>query len=177
MSGASSVRVALAVLILAAVSLWWMLREPDRAARAPATAVVALVADPPTSIATAVAPPEREIAGDGIAVMAAGTGDHSADEPRHPHPITPVHERNFRQINMVAVLNGSMDTGDVEELRRANRQYRNEYPEAKLLQEGYDLIADCLDRRTPATRTAAERYWENEIASNLRRYVRRHCLD
>jgi hypothetical protein len=168
--------IGLAVLLFSAIIMWWMFREPGTAPEATKPIRV----DPPVAEPEHVAPPpapQREIAGDGIAVMAEGPSDDSTTAPRHPHPITPVHERNFRQINMVAVLNSAMDTQDVEELRRANRQYRDEYPEANLLQDGYDVIADCLERRTAETRAAAQRYWETQVASNLRRYVRRHCLD
>jgi hypothetical protein len=168
--------VGAAALLFAAAFLWWLFREPEPRRT---TAPVDLVA-PTANVLPAPAaepPPPQETTNDGIAVMARGSADNSQAAPRHPHPITPAHERNFRQLNMVAVLNGAMDVGDVEELRRANRVYREEYPEATLLQEGYDLIADCLEQRSQATRAAAERYWGTAIASNLRRYVRRHCLE
>ena len=168
--------VGLGVLLVAAASLWWLFREPEPL-HAAAT-IVQMVTPPETKAAPAPPPAAHPVtANDGIAMMAAGSGDHSTDAPKHPHPITPTHERNFRQISLVAVMNGAMDVGDVEELRRVNRNYRDEYPENTLLQDGYDLIADCLERRTVNTQAAAERYWETAIASNLRRYVRRHCLE
>ncbi|MET0591718.1 MAG: hypothetical protein ABW133_03400 [Polyangiaceae bacterium] len=167
--------VGLGVLLVAAVSLWWLFREPEP--RQAATPIVQVVTPPEPKVASAPSPAAHQAASDGVAIMAAGSGDHSANEPKHPHPITPTHERNFRQISLVAVMNGAMDVGDVEELRRVNRNYRDEYPENTLLQDGYDLIADCLERRTANTQAAAERYWETAIASNLRRYVRRHCLE
>ena len=169
--------VGLGVLLVAALSIWWLFREPDAPlAKAPLADAVT-PAPVPSTVAPPAPPAPAEKAADGIPIMAPGSGDHSADEPRHPHPITPTHERNFRQISMVAVMNGAVDVGDVDELRRVNRKYRDEYPENTLLQEGYDLIADCLERRTAATQAAAERYWDTAIASNLRRYVRRHCLE
>ena len=170
--------VGLGVLLVAAASCLWIFRTPEpRVREVPIAAIAAIAAPEPTIVASPSPPPHRERASDGIPIMAAGPDDHSADEPRHPHPVTPTHERNFRQINMVAVMDGAMDVGDVEELRRVNRKYRDEYPENTLLQDGYDLIADCLERRTAATQASAERYWNSAIASNLRRYVRRHCLD
>jgi hypothetical protein len=45
-----------------------------------------------------------------------------------------------------------------------------------LLQAGYDIIADCMERHTAANRIAAERFYDTQIASTLRRYVRIHCL-
>jgi hypothetical protein len=172
--------VGLSALVFAAFALWWIFRDPDgaranavtRAVVTPATVEQARV--PPTQEHPA---PQRELALDNIPVMAPGTADNSDTEPRHPHPITPAHERNFRQLNRVAQLNSLMDVGDVDELRQMNRKYREEYPEASLYQDGYDLIADCLESRTSNTRAAAERYWSTQLASNLRRYVRRYCLD
>jgi hypothetical protein len=78
---------------------------------------------------------------------------------------------------MLGALNSAMDQGDVAELRRLNREYRQQYPEdSHLMQDGYDLIADCMERRTAANRIAAERFYDTQIASMLRRYVRIHCL-
>jgi hypothetical protein len=165
--------VGLGVLVLAAACLWWFFREPE----IQPTQTASTLHVTPVAVAAPAPIASAERADDGIAIMAAGSSDHSADEPRHPHPVTPTHVRNFQQLNMVAVLNGAMDVGDVEELRRVNRKYREEYPEATLLQDGYDLIADCIQERTQASRAAAEHYWETAIASNLRRYVRRHCLE
>ena len=166
--------VGLSVLLATIASCWWIMRDSEPHRAEVPTAVIA-ASEPQVTATPAPSPSER--ASDGIPIMAAGATDHSADEPRHPHPITPTHARNFRQISMVAVMDGAMDVGDVEELRRVNRKYRDEYPENTLLQDGYDLIADCLERRTAATQATAERYWNSAIASNLRRYVRRHCLD
>jgi hypothetical protein len=99
-------------------------------------------------------------------------------DPGHPHPITEAHQRIFRENNLVGALNGAMDVGDHVALRRMNEEYRREYPEdGHVLQQGYDLIADCLERPDDeAVRDRAERFWRNRRASSLRRHVRRHCL-
>ena len=95
-----------------------------------------------------------------------------------PHPITPEHRRIFRENNLIGDLNGAMDVLDVAGLRRLLKQYRDEYPEdAHVLQDGYALIADCLERPGPETRAVAQRYYDEERASGLRRYIRRHCLE
>jgi hypothetical protein len=94
------------------------------------------------------------------------------------HPITPEHRRIFRENNLIGDLNGAMDVMDVAGLRRLLQQYREEYPEdAHVLQDGYALIADCLERPGPETRAVAQRYYDVERASGLRRYIRRHCLE
>lgn len=95
-----------------------------------------------------------------------------------PHPITPEHQRIFRENNLIGDLNGAMDVGDVAGLRKLLQQYRTEYPEdAHVLQDGYELIANCLERLSPETRAIAQRYYDEELDSGLRRYIRRHCLE
>lgn len=95
-----------------------------------------------------------------------------------PHPITPQHERIYRENSLVSNLNGAMDVKDVDGMRALLKQYREEYPEdANVLQDGYAIIADCLERVGPDTRAAGQRYYDAERASSLRRYIRRHCLE
>ena len=95
-----------------------------------------------------------------------------------PHPITPRHERIFRENNLIGSLNGAMDAKDAPALRALLAQYREEYPEdANVMQEGYALVADCLEDRGSRTRAAAQRYYDERIDSGLRRYIRRHCLE
>lgn len=102
----------------------------------------------------------------------------SSAEPEHPHPITPEHQRIFEENNRVGALNGAMDRGDFVALRRLNAAYGRDYPEdAHALQRAYDLIADCLEQRTPRAVDAARRFWQTNRASTLRRHVRRHCWD
>ena len=119
----------------------------------------------------------HDTANEGLPMRGPDPLDDSDAELRHPHPISPAHERIFKENNMIGAMNAAMDLGNVEELRRLNSEYRKEYPEdAHLLQVGYDLIADCMERRTAANRVAAERFYDTQIASALRRYVRIHCL-
>ena len=158
----SSAAVLPAVVSPAAVSVAATVRSPvavSTAALARAAPPQALVAEP-SSVATSAADPLRD-----------------APEPERPHPITAAHLRIFEENNRIAALNGAMDVEDFEALRRLNADYRRAYPEdEQLLQEGYDLIADCLERRTPSVVAAAERFWREKRSSSLRRYVRRHCL-
>lgn len=94
------------------------------------------------------------------------------------HPYTAAHQRIYRENNLIGDLNGAMDVGDVAGLRRLLSQYREEYPEdAHVLQDGYELIANCLERLDPETRAIAQRYYDEELDSGLRRYIRRHCLE
>jgi len=95
-----------------------------------------------------------------------------------PHPLTPQHQRIFRENNLIGDLNGAMDVNDAAGLRALLAQYREEYPEdAHVLQDGYGLIADCIERPGTETRAAAQRYYDEQLDSGLRRYIRRHCLE
>jgi hypothetical protein len=98
-------------------------------------------------------------------------------EIQRPHPISAAHRRIFEENERIAALNAALDLQDPAALRRLNADYRRAYPEDdQVLQEGYDLIADCLEARTAAVVAAAQRFWQERRSSSLRRYVRRHCL-
>jgi hypothetical protein len=112
------------------------------------------------------------------APMRESSDEESPDELRQPHPITPQHQRIFEENSRIGAMNYAMDRGDFAALRRLNSERRQDYPEdADLQKEAYDLIADCLEQRTPPVVAAARRFWQAERASSLRRYVRRHCLE
>jgi hypothetical protein len=70
-----------------------------------------------------------------------------------------------------------MDVKDGPGVRRLADQYRREYPEdPNQLQQGYDIIADCLEHPGPEASPAGQRYYDVERGSILRRFVARHCL-
>jgi hypothetical protein len=100
-----------------------------------------------------------------------------AQDVGHPHPLSAAHQRIFAENARVAELNSAMDRGDYAALRELDARYREAYPEDEhALQQGYELIADCMERLTPARVDAARRFWRERRASSLRRYVRRYCL-
>jgi hypothetical protein len=105
----------------------------------------------------------------------------TAGEPHlpgeQPHPITPAHERIFRENNLIGQLNGALDVKDAAGVRRLLGQYRAQYPDdPNQLQTGYAIIADCLDHPGPNPRAAGQRYYDVERGSILRRMVDRYCL-
>jgi len=102
----------------------------------------------------------------------------SHEPGEHPHPISAAHERIFRENNLIGALNLAVDLEDAIEIRELLAQYRAEYPEDEhRLQVGYALIAECLERLDASTRERAQRFWNTEIRSQTRRYVRRYCLE
>ena len=178
--------LALAVAVLGALAVWTVVHlapwlEPRAATLHPAPeAEIAPKIAFPTRSAPLRAPVERapEVAEDGLPIMPADPSAPMPAGPVHPHPTTPAHLRIYRENNLLGALNGALDVKDASGMRRLLAQYREEYPEdPHELQAGYAIIADCLDHPGNASTAAASHYYDTELASTLRRYVRRHCLE
>lgn len=168
--------VGLAALALLTLLAAWLLRAsapppeiPD-ARHETATPPPAALRAPAETIAVDYSP-------DGVPIHPPGNANIDA-QGMLPHPITPTHERIFHENNLIGDLNGAMDVKDAPGLRRLLAQYRNDFPEdAHVLQDGYELIANCLERPGPETRNVAQRYYDEQLDSGLRRYIRRYCLE
>jgi len=149
---------------------------PEPAAVAVAAAPVAVKA-PAADVVPARLEAPLERGSDGIPIMPHEPTEAASEQPMHPHAHTEAHERIYRENNLVGHLNGAMDLKDGAAMRRLLERYRDEYPEdPSNLQQGYEIIANCLQRPGEDTRAEAERYWRERKSSILRRYVRRHCL-
>jgi hypothetical protein len=163
----------LALAVLLGV-VFWLQKPPDAVEPSAASHADRAPAAEPSKQPLAA----RERASDGVPIMPAGANTKVPDEPLHPHPITPAHERIYRENNLVGALNLAVDLEDPRRIRQTLEQYRAEYPEdAHRLQEGYAIIAACLEQLDDATRERAQRFWSTQIRSQTRRYVRRHCLE
>lgn len=103
-----------------------------------------------------------------------------ADEqaPGRPsHPVTSDRQRIYRENNLNAALMGAMNVRDHQGLRALIEEYRLDYPEdTHRLQEGYSLVADCLEKLTPERQAKARDYWKAKRGSPVRRFIREHCL-
>jgi hypothetical protein len=134
--------------------------------------------DPRQASARVLAPAPLALASAAVPPTSTGSQTEPAAELPHPHPITPQHERIYRENTLTFSLDGAVDSEDVAGIRRLLASYRQEFPEDSLvLQQGYEIIANCLERPNDTTRAAAQRFYDTEIASALRRHVRRHCLE
>ena len=79
---------------------------------------------------------------------------------------------------MIGELNGAVDVRDGPGLRKLLAEYREQYPEdSNDVQEGYEVIADCLEHPGEDARAAARRFNEEHRGSTTRRFVNRICLD
>jgi hypothetical protein len=162
-----------------ALVAWWLLRPSTVAPDVPGPAALANAPEPATPPVARAEPATAPVnfSPDGVPIRPAGSAEVNA-EGMLPHPITAQHERIFHENNLIGDLNGAMDVKDVPGLRRLLKQYRDEYPEdAHVLQDGYELIANCLEHPGPETRGVAQRYYDEQLDSGLRRYIRRHCLE
>ena len=167
----------LAALLAVGALGWWMLKPSSVPPDLPGPAAAA----PAPQAAAAPAPVHAETAPinfqDGVPVYPAGSAQVDG-AGMVPHPITPTHERIFRENNLIGDLNGAMDIKDFAGLRALLRQYRDEYPEdAHVLADGYALIADCQEHLDATKRSVAQRYYDEQHDSGLRRYIRRYCLE
>ncbi len=181
---------ALTLAVLGAVVGWIVLREPPKArvavkesapvepVQAPAAPVAKQRAAPaPAATSSQRKPRPLEYMSDGMPIMPVSHDDEQPTSFAHPHPITSAHVRIHRENNLLYQLNEAMDGREVIRLRALLAVYREEYPEdPQEIQEGYALIADCLEDPNGEVRARAQRFFDEEIASNLRRFVKRHCL-
>ena len=182
---------ATVLAILLALGAWWLLRQPalisplvaarnEAPRKRPVAHRTALPSVPTTVVETPAkrGPAPLEYASDGVPFMPASGDDPHPKTYVHPHPITPAHLRIYRENNLLYQLNEAMDGREVSRLRGLIKVYRDEYPEdPHAMQGGYTLIADCIEfPGDPTTRASAQRYFSEEIASTLRRFVLRHCL-
>jgi hypothetical protein len=165
----SALFVLVVIVVLAALA--WIQRAKPRK----------LVATAPDSRAEAPAKPVSAVpfkpTRDELPIMPAHSDDPRPTGPVYPHPITPEHERIFAENRLIGALNGAMDVKDGPALRRFLTQYRDEYPEdTHMLQGGYAVIADCLERPGAESRAAAQRWADEHRGSTLRRFVSRYCF-
>lgn len=176
--------VALVVFALALTAwvLWDMATDEPAERRAsrstPVTPPATTVAAAPEPSATQPGAPAVELAADGIPIKPAGSEQSTEHEAMHPHPIDDARRRIYHENNLNGAMMGAMNVGDFQGLRALIEEYRMDYPEDSLrLQEGYTIIADCLERLTPERQEHAREYWRTKRGSTVRRFIRRHCLD
>lgn len=95
----------------------------------------------------------------------------------HPHPITEEHLDLFDENEIFGQVIGALDVEDLEGLKELSPKYRLHSPEKYVVQNGLDLIINCMSNKTASAIYSAQSYYDTEKASRLRRYVRRFCLE
>jgi hypothetical protein len=118
------------------------------------------------------------VADDGLPIMPARPDAARPAGPVHPHPITEQHKRIYAENRMIGNLNYAVDARNAADIRRFLAEYRRDYPEDDHdVQEGYEVIADCLEHPGEASRAAARQFGEEHRGSTTRRFVNRICLE
>jgi hypothetical protein len=175
--------VACGSAIAAALIGWLLIPAPARDPKPPRKPVAFTPAPreiAPTEQAHVAAAPEPavEVASDGIPIKAAGAEDSTEHEPKHPHPVDETRRRIYRENNLNGALMGAMNVGDYQGLRALIQEYEIDYPEDTYrLQEGYTIIADCMEELTTERQERAREYWKTKRGSLVRRFIRRLCLE
>jgi hypothetical protein len=102
----------------------------------------------------------------------------SAAEERHPHPLTPTRVAQFRQADLLEGALRALDQRDFARARTLVATHRREFPGARVdMNEGIELLAECLERPTDAVVGRAEKFYSEHTVSTLRRRLRRECLE
>jgi hypothetical protein len=102
--------------------------------------------------------------------------DASGHEQRERHPLTPEHVRIQNDNQMLGALNDATDIKNVERLRQLVEAWnRAHHEDPEKFGEAYTVIADCLEFPGEASRAKGRRFYDDNRASTLRRYIRRHC--
>jgi hypothetical protein len=108
--------------------------------------------------------------------LASASSEHKPGDPSHP--ITPEHRLIYRQNYLIGQIDGAILVKDYEGIRRLNAEYRREYPDDdEPTRKAYDMIADCLENKTPERVARARKFWETKRSSRARRDLRRSCLE
>jgi hypothetical protein len=171
--------VVLAALLAVAAALVWLLL--DRLSEAPAPRSDSREEPAPAPSTTPPPPAAVQVPEASVVKRPLPEGAIVVIDPpelEHPHPITPEREHIQRENQILGAMNDAMDLGNGARLREILTQYRDEYPEdPNQLQEGYQIIADCLEHPGAASTAAGRRYYDVERGSILRLFVGRHCLE
>jgi hypothetical protein len=180
---------ALLVAAVAGLAAWWRHKPAEEAPTPDSEIAAAEPAAPPPAPAAPREPPRAPASTpaahaspkDPYGELPVAPGGEHPDggitQPMNPHPITPRHQRIQEENRFIGALNGAVDAKDGPGLRRILAMYKDEYPDdPNQLQEGYRIIADCLEHPGAASRAAGQRYDDEERGSILRLFVERSCL-
>jgi hypothetical protein len=115
----------------------------------------------------------------GITLASAHSDTHSEFEPGDPsHDMSPERMRAYRQNHFIGQIDGAILVKDYEGIRRLNAEYRAAYPDDdEPTRQAYDMIADCLEHKTPEPVARARKFWETKRSSRARRDLRKICLE
>ncbi len=103
-----------------------------------------------------------------------------ADRPSDgkPHPISPEHVELHEELALFDQGSAALAARDADALRTVAGAHRTRYPDRNEdVAVGYDILADCLERPGPTTTARAQRFFDEETHSTMRRPILRTCLE
>jgi hypothetical protein len=118
-------------------------------------------------------------AGRVVHVHAPAPSDERSDAPgfEAPHPITDVHLRLYREVDLLEGAADALRARDPEQARRLLASYEREYALPKSRDhEGLSLLAECLEQRTERAIERAQVFYDTHPSSLVRRQLRTQCL-
>ncbi|MGD8862171.1 MAG: hypothetical protein PVI30_19320 [Myxococcales bacterium] len=131
--------------------------------------------------------PGRPAVGAGAEIVAAtdppsGATDGDRDaartpDRRLPHPLTAEHVALYRDVDLLSGAWDAARDGDYAGARALLSRHRAEYPDPDDdMREGLSLLVDCMQRPSPDAMARAQRFYDEQTHSMVRRRIRRHCL-
>lgn len=97
---------------------------------------------------------------------------------RTPHPLTPDHERLYRDVDLLHAADQAIEAGRFAEARALLAQHHRELPGMSVVEEeGLWLLTDCAELRSAANVSRVQAFYDQHSASTVRRRLRRACLE
>lgn len=166
-------RSGLAVLAVIVAAGAWRLRSRDLAPEQRTASEIAAPIVPPVST---VSEPAAVLATASLPVRDPEPIDSHAG-PVHPHPMTLERDRIQYENQLLGRMHDAVDLADPVRLSDELARYEREFPDdPNQLQSGFRVILACLESPGPTSTASAQRYFDEERGSTLRRFVARHCL-
>jgi hypothetical protein len=168
--------IAGALVALAVAGVLWLKAPGKQSARAtPAAESAASDERENTPVATQ-KPPAVETT---EAHADEGPTQRSSYDPSiHPHPITPEGDRLHREVALLDDAWLAVKGKDFAKARELVATHQREYPASNAhMDEGLLVLADCMERPGPDTRAKAQQYYDSRTFSQMRKRIRRLCLE
>jgi hypothetical protein len=139
---------------------------------------------PPAPMAVGTLAGDQQLPADRSATSSTQASDDAAGLERSahagdgvPHPITAEHLALYRDVDLLDGAWQAARAGDYAGAREQLVEHARAYPERPdEMREGMSLLIDCMQAGGADARARAQRFYDEQTHSMLRRRMRRHCL-
>ncbi len=81
------------------------------------------------------------------------------------------------ELAVFGALSDALSAEDPQRIRELVDQHRERFvDDPEHMRAGYSILADCLEFESAAVTARAQRFYDRERASTLRRKIRKTCL-